>query len=117
MDDEDTIRGFFDAMNDHDADAVAALADPSIAIQIGPNQAQGVEALRAMASQPDPEGLSPRVEVGEIAGSDGRYEVGARRVQRWTETNELASEDELSVFVELSDEGFVRRAEMRPKTV
>jgi ketosteroid isomerase-like protein len=54
MSPEDTIRRFCDAMNDHDADAVAALADPSILIQISPNQAQGVEALRAMASQPDP---------------------------------------------------------------
>jgi hypothetical protein len=52
MDDEDTIRRFFDAMNDRDADAVAAFVDPSIVIQIGPKQAQEVEALRAMASQP-----------------------------------------------------------------
>jgi hypothetical protein len=51
---EDTIRRFCDAMNDHDADAVAALANESIVIQIGPNQVQGVEALRTMASQPDP---------------------------------------------------------------
>jgi hypothetical protein len=40
MSPEDTIRRFCDAMNDHDADAVAALADPSILIQISPNQAQ-----------------------------------------------------------------------------
>jgi hypothetical protein len=39
MDHENTIRRFCDAMNDHDADAVAALVDPSIVIQIGPNQA------------------------------------------------------------------------------
>jgi limonene-1,2-epoxide hydrolase len=112
---EDTIRRFCDAMNDHDADAVAALANESIVIQIGPNRVQGVEALRAMASQPDPEGLSSRVEVDEIDGADGSYEVGARRVQHWTETNELASEEELSVVIELDRRGLVERASMNPK--
>jgi hypothetical protein len=81
MSHEDTIRRFCDAMNDHDADAVAALADRAIVIQVGPNKAQGVEASRVMASQPDPDGLSARVEVDEIDGGDGRYEVVARRVQ------------------------------------
>jgi hypothetical protein len=102
-------------MNDHDADAVAALADPSIVIQFGPNQAQGVEALRALASQPDPDGLSSKVEVDEIVGADGSYDVAARRVQRWTESNELASEDELSVLIELGEDGLVTRASMNPK--
>jgi limonene-1,2-epoxide hydrolase len=115
MSPEDTIRRFCDAMNDHDADAAAALADPSILIQIGPNQAQGVEALRAMASQPDPDGLSARVEVDEIAGGEGRYEVAARRVQHWTKTNELASEEELSVLIQLDEQGLVTRAKMNPK--
>jgi limonene-1,2-epoxide hydrolase len=112
---EDTIRRFCDAMNDHDADAVAALADPSIVIQFGPNQAQGVKALRALASQPDPDGLSSKVEVDEIVGADGSYDVAARRVQRWTESNELASEDELSVLIELGEDGLVTRASMNPK--
>ncbi len=103
-------------MNDHDADAVAALVDPAIVIQIGPNQAQGVEALRAMASQPDPDGLSSRVEIDEIDGAAGSYEVAARRVQHWTETNELASEQELSVFVDLDEQGLVIRAEMQAKS-
>jgi hypothetical protein len=115
MDDEDTIRRFFDAMNDHDAEGVAALADPSIVIQIGPNEAQGVEALRAMASQPDPDGLSSSVEIDEVDGADGSFAVAARRVQRWTETNELASEDELSVLIELGEDGLVTRASMNPK--
>jgi hypothetical protein len=114
MSPEDTIRRFFDAMNDHDADAVAALAEPAIVIQIGPNQTLGVEALRAIASQPDPEGLSSRVEFDEIAGSDGSYEVAARRVQRWMETDELASEDDLSVIIELGEDGLVTRASMNP---
>ena len=102
-------------MNDHDADAVAALADPSIVIQIGPHQAQGVDALRAMASQPDPDGLSARVEIGEIGGENGSYEVAARRVQRWTETNELAAEEELTVLIELDEQGLITRAQMSPR--
>ena len=102
-------------MNDHDADAVAALADPSIVIKIGPHQTQGVEALRAMASQPDPDGLSARVEVDEIGGGTGTYEVAARRVQRWTETNELASEEELTVLIDLDEQGLIKRAQMTPK--
>jgi len=102
-------------MSDHDADAVAALADPSIVIQIGPHQAQGVDALRALASQPDPDGLSVRVEVDEIGGENGAYEVAARRVQRWTETKELASEEELSVLIDLDEQGLITRAQMSPR--
>ena len=97
-------------MNDLDSDAVAALRRPAIAIQIGPNEPQGVEALRAMATQPDAEGLRSRVEIDEIVGADGSYEVAARRVQRWTETDELASEDGLSVVIEFGEDGRVTRA-------
>jgi len=103
-------------MNDHDADAVATLVDPAIVIQIGPNQARGVEALRAMAGQLGPDGLSSRVEVDEIDGGDGNFAVAARRVQHWTETNELASEDELSVIFELGENGLITRASMNPKS-
>ena len=102
-------------MNDHDADAVSALADPSIVIQIGPHQAQGTDALRAMASEPGPDGLTARVEVDGISGENGSYEVAARRVQRWTETNELASEEDLTVLIELDEQGLITRAQMSPR--
>jgi hypothetical protein len=114
---EHTIRRFCDAMNENDADAAVALADPAIVIQIGPHSAQGIEALRQMAGQPGPEGLESRVEIDEIEGGDGRFEVSARRVQRWRETNELASEEQLSVFIEFDERGFVTRAEMQPKAL
>jgi SnoaL-like domain len=112
---EETIRRFCDAMNDNDADAVVALADPSIEIQLGPHRAEGLEALRAMASQPGPEGLDSRVEIVDIEGSDGRFEVPARRVQRWLESKELASEEELIVSIDLDEQGLVTRVEMQPK--
>lgn len=112
---EETIRRFCDAMNDNDADAVVALAAPSIEIQIGPHRAEGLEALRALASQPGPEGLDSRVEIVDIEGSDGRFEVPARRVQRWSETNETASEEELIVSIDLDEQGLVTRVEMQPK--
>jgi hypothetical protein len=51
-----------------------------------------------------------------VEGGDGRYDVTARRVQHWSETGELAVDQELSILVELNDEGLVSRAEMRPKT-
>ena len=68
-----------------------------------------------MASQPGPEGLAARVEVDEIDGGHSRFEVAARRVQRWTEKNELASEEELVVSIDLDEAGLVTRAEMQPK--
>ena len=114
---EDTIRRFCDAMNDNDAEALVALAAPEVEIQIGPHRAEGLEALRAIASQPGPEGLDSRVEIVDIDGSDGRFEVPARRVQRWSETNELASEEELIVSIDLDQQGLVRRVEMQPKPV
>jgi len=115
MEHEDTIRRFCDAMNGADADAVVVLAAPSIEVQIGPHRAEGLEALRAIASQPGPEGLDSRVEIVDIEGTDGRFEVPARRVQRWSETNELASEEELVVSIDLDEQGLVTRVEMQPK--
>ena len=82
---------------------------------IGPNELEGVEALRAMAAQ-RPEGLDSSVDVLGIEGADGRYEVTAHRVQRWSETGELAVEQELSIAIDLNDEGLVARAEMHPKS-
>src|SRR5262245_45579068 len=112
---EDTIRRFCEAINLHDGDGAAAVADPSIVIVIGTNQLVGVEALRAMAAQ-RPEGLDSSVDVLGIEGADGHYEVTARRVQRWTETGELAVDQELSIAIELNDDGLVARAEMHQKT-
>ena len=86
---EDTIRRFCEAINTHDGDGAAALADPRIVIVIGSNELDGVEALRAMVAQ-RPEGLDSSVDVLGIEGADGRYEVTARRVQHWSETGELA---------------------------
>jgi hypothetical protein len=112
---EDTIRRFCEAINVHDGDAAAALADQGIVIVIGTNELDGVEALRAMAAQ-RPEGLDSSVDVLGIKAADDRYEVTARRVQRWTETGELAVDQELSILIDLNDEGLVARAEMHPKT-
>jgi limonene-1,2-epoxide hydrolase len=112
---EDTIRRFCEAINTHDGDGAAALADPEIVILIGTHELDGVEALRAMAAQ-RPEGLDSSVDVLGIEGADGKYEVTARRVQRWEETGELVVDQELSIAIELNDEGLVARAEMHPKS-
>ena len=82
---------------------------------IGTNELDGVEALRAMAAQRT-EGLESKVDVLDVEGADGRYEVAARRVQHWTETGELAVDQQLSILIELNDEGLVARAELHPKT-
>jgi hypothetical protein len=115
MDAENTIRRFFDAMNTGDADAVAALVDPSIVIRMGPHTAEGVEAVREIASQPGPDTLSSTVEIVELTGADGRYEITARRVQRWAETNELASEEKLKAVFHVDEHGLMTRAELDPK--
>jgi limonene-1,2-epoxide hydrolase len=112
---EDTIRRFCEAINVHDGDTAAALADPSIVILIGTHELDGVEALRAMVAQ-RPEGLDSSVDVLGIEGADGRYEVTARRVQHWSETGELAVDQKLTILIELNDKGLVARAEMHPKS-
>jgi SnoaL-like domain len=114
MDAENTIRRFFDAMNAHDADAVAALVAASIVIRMGPQSAEGVEAVREIASQPGPATLSSTVEIGDLIEADGRFEITAQRVQRWTETNELASTEELKAVFYLDAHGLVTRAELDP---
>jgi 5S rRNA maturation endonuclease (ribonuclease M5) len=68
-----------------------------------------------MASQPDTDGLSSRVEIHEIGGENGSYEVAARRVQHWTETNELASDEELTVLIDFDEQGLITRAQMSPR--
>ena len=115
MDAENTIRRFFDAMNTGDADAVAALVDPAIVIRMGPQSAEGVEAVREIASQTGPETLRSSVEIVELVGDCGRFEITAHRVQRWAETNELASEEKLKAVFYLDEHGLVTRAELDPK--
>ena len=115
MDAENTIRRFFDAMNTGDADAVAALVDPSIVIRMGPQSAEGVEAVREIASQTGPEALSSTVEIVKLESDGGRFEITARRVQRWAETNELASEEKLKAVFYLDEHGLVTRAELDTK--
>jgi hypothetical protein len=115
MDAENTIRRFFDAMNEHDADAAAALVDPSIVMRMGPQSAEGVEAVRELASQPGPDTLTSTVEIVELTDADGRFEITAQRVQRWAETNELASTEELKAVFYLDEHGLVTRAELDAK--
>ncbi len=102
-------------MNTGDADAVSALIDPAIVIRMGPQTAEGVEAVREIASQPGPDALSSTVEIVELTGADGRYEITARRVQRWAETNELASEEQLTAVFHVDEHGLVTRAELDPQ--
>jgi len=102
-------------MNTGDADAIAALVDPSIVIRMGPQSAEGVEAVREIASQTGPETLSSTVEIVELEGDGGRFEITARRVQRWAETNELASEETLKAVFHVDEHGLVTRAELDPK--
>jgi len=102
-------------MNEHDADAAAALVAPSIVIRMGPQTAEGVEAVREIASQPGPDTLTSTVEIVELTGADGRFEVMAERVQRWAETNELASTEKLKAVFYLDEDGLVTRAELDPK--
>jgi len=83
-------------------------------IVIGSNQLEGVDALRAMARRRT-EGLDSNVEVLDIDGEDGSYEVTVHRVQHWTETGEVAVDQELSILIELNDQGLVTRAQMNPK--
>jgi limonene-1,2-epoxide hydrolase len=112
---EDTIRRFCEAISARDGDAAAALVDPSIVIVIGSNEIHGVEALRAMTGH-RPEGLDSSLDVLAIEGADGKYVVTARRVQHWSESGELAVDQQLSIDIELNDQGLVARAEMRPTT-
>ena len=101
-------------MNEHDAEAAAALVAPTIVIRMGPHSAEGVEAVRELASQPGPETLSSAVEIAELREADGRFEITAKRVQRWAETNELASTEELRAVFYLDEQGLVTRAELDP---
>ena len=102
-------------MNEHDPDAVAALVDPAIVIEMGPQRAEGVDAVREIASQSGPETLDSTVEIVDLAGDGERFDVTARRVQRWAETGELASEEKLSAVFHVDAQGLVTRAELQPK--
>ena len=50
---------------------------------MGPQRAEGVEEVREIAREPGPETLSSTVEIVELTGEGERFDVTARRVQRW----------------------------------
>src|SRR3954470_9132583 len=100
-----TVHAFFAAMNAQDADAVTALARPDITIAFGPNEVSGHEGLRELALQTDDQLPSEWVPVRVTQEDGGRVNVDARRVQRWRETGDVASEDEMQVHFVLDDAG------------
>lgn len=108
---ETAIRAFFDAMNAHDADAAVALTREDVVIAFGPNEFQGHEALRQLATQVD-EQLSVEMTPAEFGlESPSFVHVSARRVDRWRSTGETATEREVEVRFSLDADGAITRVE------
>jgi hypothetical protein len=108
---EAAIRAFFDAMNAQDADAAMGLTQEDVVIAFGPNEFQGHEALRELATQVD-EQLSGEITPVEFhEDSPGSVLVRARRIDRWRSTGEIATERDIEARFSLAD-GAITRVEM-----
>ena len=108
---QNTITAFFAAMNEHDADAAAALVEPGVEIAFGSNVFSGAEAVRELALQDHPELVFATTPISFEADGD-RIAVAARRVQRWREGGEIAVEQNVRASFALAPSGLIARVEL-----
>jgi len=104
---EQTIASFFAAMNTGDADAAAALVDPDVEITIGSQAFVGRDAVRQLAVQRDAELAFETIPVTIDADADG-VAVVARRVQRWRQSGEIASDEEVRARFSVASDGLIK---------
>ena len=102
---------FLLAMSDGDGDAVERLVDPGVVLALGPHEIEGVAEVRRMAEEVAP--LQMRVEPERVEESGGVTVVQARRVQRWRETGEVATDDPVEVTCRTGGDGRIVRVELR----
>ena len=102
---------FLLAMSDGDGDAVERLVAPDVVLVLGPHEVEGAAELRRMAEEVAP--LEMRIEPDAVEESAGAAVVRGRRVQRWRETGEIATEDEVDVTCTYGEDGRIVRVELR----
>jgi hypothetical protein len=108
---EMAIRAFFDAMNAQDADAAVALTREDVVIAFGPNELQGHESLRELATQVDEQLSGEMTPIGFEPESPSSVRVSARRIDRWRSTGETATERDVQARFSLDTDGAITRVE------
>jgi hypothetical protein len=108
---EAAIRAFFDAMNAQDADAAVALTRDDVVVAFGPNELQGHEALRELATQVDEQLSAEITPVGFEPEGPSSVSVSARRIDRWRSTGETATERDVQAHFSLDAAGVITRVE------
>ena len=109
---EATIRAFFDAMNAQDADGAVALTREDVVVAFGgPNEFQGHDALRGLATQVDEQLSAEITPLGFQTETPGTVLVSAQRTDRWRSTGEIASAREIEARFSLGTDGTIARGE------
>jgi hypothetical protein len=98
-------------MNENDADTAASLVDPDVEITLGPHVMSGRDAIRELALQEDAELVFETVPLSFDADGD-HVNVSARRVQRWRDSGEIATDDEVQARFDLDSTGLITRVEL-----
>jgi ketosteroid isomerase-like protein len=109
---EAAIRAFFEAMNAQDADAAVAVTREDVVVAFGPNEFQGHEAVRELATQVDEQLSGEITPVDFELESQSSVRVGARRIDRWRSTGETASERDITARFSLDADGAITRVEI-----
>ncbi len=104
-------RAFLEAMSAGDGLCVEKLVDPNVEVVIGPHVLRGATDVRRMAEEEAP--LVMEVEPGASHVEGDGVHVDVLRRQRWRETGEIATEDDLSVAIEFGPSGAIARVELR----
>ena len=108
---ETAVAAFFAAMNKNDADTAASLVDPNVEIALGPHVMTGRDAVRELAVQEDAELEFETVPVSFDDAGD-HVNVTARRVQRWRDSGEVATDDEVQARVDVDEAGLITRVQL-----
>jgi ketosteroid isomerase-like protein len=107
---EAIVRGFFDVMNEHDADDLDTLFTGDAEIVMGPHVARGLAEIREIVLQNPPE-LLITSEPTHVDVSGDRAVVAFRRHQVWRDSREPALGEDLWATFALA-QGRIERAEL-----
>lgn len=105
----EAVRGFVEAFNAQDLDALAALVSPTVEIQGRRGLAIGREEAREWATRRPSGELHQRLALEDVR-DDGHPPVALlRRQWRWADSGELADDQEIAALVVLDENGLIAR--------
>jgi limonene-1,2-epoxide hydrolase len=105
----EAVRGFIDAFNAEDLDALIAVLDPNVEIQASRGLVEGHDEVRAWATRKPTGELHQRLVLDAIRDEGRHVIVFGRREWLWREDGGVADAHDLAIVATIGDDGRIMR--------